>query len=53
MTGKGPDGSDILAALGLALLGAGLWWWWPPAALMAVGGLLLAVGLAGAWRRGQ
>ena len=43
--------TDVMALVGLGLLGAGLWMVWPPLALMVVGGLLLALGLAGAWMR--
>ena len=38
---------EIVALLGLALLGAGLWLWWPPAALVVVGLVLLAGGIVG------
>lgn len=49
--GWGVDRTDVLVLVGLALLGAGLWLYWPPLALMVIGGLLLAIGLAGAvWR---
>jgi len=44
---------DVMALAGLGLLGAGLWMVWPPLALMVVGGLLLALGLVGAWMRAR
>ena len=51
--GKLPvDVNDLVAAVGLVLLGAGLWLWWPPAALMVVGGLLVVLALIRAVRRG-
>jgi len=38
-----PDLHDILALLGLLLIGAGVWWVYPPAALILVGAILLGV----------
>lgn len=43
------DGRDALWAVGILLLGVGLWLWWPPAALMGIGGLLVVIGTMGAW----
>jgi hypothetical protein len=47
------DRADVLATLGLGLLGAGLWMWWPAGALMVVGGLLLGLAVLGAWLKGR
>jgi hypothetical protein len=45
---------DVLALLGLVLLGAGLWQVAPALSLSVVGGLLVALSILGAWidRRG-
>ncbi|QQM45000.1 hypothetical protein [Streptomyces liliifuscus] len=40
------DRWDVLALLGIGLLGAGLWLIAPWLALTAIGGLLLVIGLA-------
>jgi hypothetical protein len=45
------DWVDVLAVVGLALLGAGLWLWWPPAALMVVGSIVLGLAVLGALLR--
>lgn len=42
-----PDLHDILALIGVALLGAGVWWIYPPAALILVGALMIVVGIVG------
>lgn len=47
------DLSDVLALVGLLLVGAGVWLLSPAAALIVVGSVLLVVGLAGAWVRGR
>jgi hypothetical protein len=44
---------DLIVALGLVLLGAGLWLIWPALALATVGGLLVAIGLAAAFLRAR
>jgi len=46
-----PDGFDAMAAIGLILIGIGLWMIWPPAALIGIGAALLGIGLAGARAR--
>lgn len=42
------DLRDAVAAVGLSLVGAGLWWVYEPAALIGVGGFLLWVSVRGA-----
>ena len=42
------DRYDVIAALGLALLSAGLVWVWWPLALIIPGALLLVIGVIGA-----
>lgn len=42
-------GLDVLALVGLVLVGVGLWAIWPPVALIAVGSLLLAGAVFAAW----
>lgn len=44
---------DLIALVGLALVGVGVWWISPAASLITVGGLLLGVSLIGALRRGR
>lgn len=44
------DGNDVVAAIGLALLGVGLYLAWPPLALIIVGAVLLIAGVLGAQR---
>lgn len=46
------DGNDVLVVLGLTLLGAGLAAYSWRLALGVIGGLLVLIGLAGAWRKG-
>lgn len=46
------DFNDVLAAIGLGLLGAGLAMWSVPLAMVVVGGVLLAAGVSGALRKG-
>ena len=48
-----PDISDLLFLGGLALVGAGLWMISPAVALIVIGGVLMAVGLAGAIGKGR
>lgn len=47
------DPYDILAFLGLGLLGYGLQMISVALALCVIGGVLLGVGLLGAWRKGS
>jgi len=47
-----PDLNDLVALVGLLLLGAGLWLISPALALMVVGGLLVLLALIRAVRRG-
>lgn len=42
--------NDALGATGLGMLFTGLWWVYPPAAMIVVGGVVAAVGIAGALR---
>jgi len=44
------DGYDVLAIVGLGTLGYGLSLISVPVALCAVGGVLLVVGILGAWK---
>lgn len=41
------DGNDVLAVVGIALLGVGLWWVYPPVALIVVGSLLVKLAIWG------
>lgn len=43
---------DVLAAVGILLIGAGLYMVSPPVALCIVGGILLVLGVVGAARGG-
>jgi hypothetical protein len=43
---------DLLALLGLGLLGVGLWWLAPWLSLTILGALLLLAGCWATWRRG-
>lgn len=47
-----PDGYDLLAVIGLGVLGAGLVMVSVPLALVVTGSFLMVVGLLGAWRKG-
>jgi len=47
------DGSDMVAMLGWVLLMIGVWMISPAVALSVGGGILLAVGLMGAWLKGR
>lgn len=53
ITGSPIDASDVLTLVGLLLFGGGLWWLSPPVALIVVGGVVLTMGLVGAWLRGK
>ncbi len=46
------DGNDVLIVSGLGLLGYGLYLIWPPLMPLVTGGLLLFIGLLGAFRKG-
>lgn len=46
------DKNDVVSMTGLIMVGVGVGLWSVPAALVVVGGLLLCVGVIGAWRRG-
>lgn len=50
---KAVDGNDIVALVGLIMLGSGLYQISPALALVVVGGLLLAIGVVGTLRRGK
>ena len=47
------DGWDMMALIGLAMVGAGLWMVAPWLALVVEGTLLLIGGVAGAWLRAR
>lgn len=49
------DPNDVIGALGLLLVAAGIWWIYPPAGLIAAGLMLigLAVILALGHKRGE
>lgn len=47
------DGCDVLAAVGLGLLGAGVAMVSVPAALIVTGAVLMAMGIVGAYRKGS
>lgn len=49
----GVDLYDLIAALGLVLLGVGFWWVYPALGLIVPGALLLILGVLGAVGRGR
>lgn len=38
---------DVLAIVGVGMIGAGLWWHYPPASLVVVGSIVLAAAVLG------
>ncbi len=48
------DSSDLLIAIGLFMLGIGLWWVYPPCSLIVVGSIIVWVGVGSpAFRPGK
>lgn len=47
------DANDVVALVGLGLLGYGLWWVYWPLAFIVPGVLLLMVAMASAWSRSR
>lgn len=45
------DRNDVVTLVGMGCLAGGLWMIYPPAALIAVGLVLIVVGVLGAWRK--
>jgi hypothetical protein len=50
---RAPDANDVLAGVGLVLIGCGLAMWSVPLALVVTGCIVLAIGLYGAVRKGE